>query len=159
MSTRRGFLKMNLALVGVAALNPIANSDPAVQLRVLDLFVFDTEIPRAREIARRVSESEIVPAGGDLYSVWQGNLRSILCASDKTIAGVTTGEAAFCLSETARDFGYEIVQSEILEANSEFDPAIVKAVKLNSLELNRPRSVAWVMARTGVSFRSQSVWS
>lgn len=142
MSTRRSFLKMNLAVVGAGILSPIANSDMDVDTRSVDLIVFDRSIPEANALARRASGGVKLPTGKDLYPVWQDTLKQAIEASPKTIAGLTSGEAVFCLAELAKDYGYELIQSEVFSARDGFDPTLASKNRLTPLELNRPLPVA-----------------
>ncbi|MEM9570400.1 MAG: hypothetical protein AAF996_02975 [Pseudomonadota bacterium] len=132
----------------------MANSDGYEETRSVDLVVFDKQIPAANLLARRASGVTNLPTGKDLYPLWNGRLKAELQQSPKTVAGVTSGEAAFCLAEVAKDYGYELIQSEVLKARRHFDPTVVTKSQLSVFELNRPLPVAWVMAPSGVTFRS-----
>lgn len=156
MSTRRTFLKMNLAVVGASVLSPLGASSAEVQSRSVDFFVFDQTIPDANSRAQQTSGLIALPAGRDLYPIWRDSLRDQLAASPKTVAGITSGEAAFCLAEAAKDYGYSIIQSDVFQPRAVFAPTRVRMTSLTPIELNRPVTVEWVMARTGASFHGGS---
>jgi hypothetical protein len=114
MIGRRRFLQLGSATLSGA---PFVNWDKALgalkatQPKILSRGIFDERFTESRIFgnalaARGLRTSAI---GGDIASLWYGDLRDQLRQTRVPFAGLTERSALFCLEELARDVGMRVV--------------------------------------------------
>ncbi|MEL7536567.1 MAG: hypothetical protein AAFM91_05810 [Pseudomonadota bacterium] len=154
MTTRREVMQFGLAVSGAAVAGPaFAVNDTVSSLPMADLVVVDTGIPGASAMARRYPTSAVREFSGDLLPVWRSDLRAALAGEDIRLVGVTAGQSAFCLSQFAQDYGYEITYGAPYRGQTDAEQVIERALELAPSDFHRPAATFWMMSKTGIAFR------
>lgn len=155
MATRRTVLKWGIAVPAAAVASPglAAFGSQGADVGV-DLLLVDRTHAVASDLVSRYPHIAVVEMVGDLFSSWQSNLRDKLASRPIDLAGVTTGHAAFCLAEVARDFGYELTHATEYDPGAGLEPLANRRAELDALDLNRPALTLWALSRNGIAFRS-----
>lgn len=154
MVDRRTFMKTNMAAIAMftASSNAFASISPS---KGFADFLFlesrnDIAVPEMKSGAKAVRFQS------DPMEIWVNHCLPAIKKGGAVFSGITSGHAAFSLSEIARDYGYVIEKSVLLDR-----PDALKILNstnnasnlLGYIELNQPGYVVWVLRPGGISFR------
>jgi hypothetical protein len=123
MTTRREFLSTGLKATGVVALATLAGGHAGFNLKagtIPTLFVRDLRCDAdvvAKFVPHKVGYTAC-PVEGDVTSAWFGVLRPHMMRSREAIAGLTQGDALFCLKHLAADLGWKVERCHDHAGNS-----------------------------------------
>ena len=154
MATRRTFVKASLAVPFVAAASPAISAFQLSEVgETTELMLIDHELFPVDPLGGMVTSALRLGVPGDLYSFWQQTLRPRLGSGDICIAGITTGQSAFCLARVAEDYGYAITHSAPYGKTSGTSPLDITANELPGWQLNRPEPTLWRMSKISARYR------
>lgn len=147
MKTRREFLIYGAGAVGVGA---IATNDLVARtMTSAELILVDKSIPQRSWISAQLFgvDAAFTEYSGDPIDIWSDFVRPALQNSTAKVAGITSGQDAFALTEMARDFGVGLLSCQPLDGDRTTSHAI------DALSLSNSDYFVWTLGAKGVKFR------